>query len=218
MTLTAWDSSRTPTEPIFFTNPAAAEVELISADPRLEAVVVTQGTLTLLADVPDEGAFDAFLAMKIDGNFVTCGFHKGMERQDFLDEVARCLPPGFDVKHATETRSEVLILEITRARSTGGSPEVSFLSTDPSQNFRWQGKNKFTIEGKAARNLSIRSELELSIEGRTVRLVLNGGDQPIATALKLRNALPPQFSALIELPLFSGAEVTVTILRRKASN
>ena len=44
--------------------------------------------------------------------------------------------------------------------------------------------------------------------------MLCGGDQPLATAVRIRQVLPLGYTALIELPLFPGAEVVVTILRR----
>jgi hypothetical protein len=210
---TPTEFERTPTEPFSIGRPDGAVLEVTGSDPRLEVVAV-QGVLTMTADLGDAGAFDAFLALKIDGNFVTFSFHKGMDRQDFLDEIRRGLPPGYELE-LPKSSNRILVIEIVPTPSRGGSPEVGFFCTDPTQRVRFAGKNKFVIEGRAARSLSVRSELDLEIEGRHLRVILQSGDHPIATATRLRSVLPLGYSALIELPLFEGAEVAVTILRRK---
>jgi hypothetical protein len=48
-----------------------------------------------------------------------------------------------------------------------------------------------------------------------VRLPLAGGDFPLATAMRLRAALPKRYTALVELPMVPGGDVTLTILRRR---
>jgi len=209
----ACDASNCPTDPFYFGRPDGARIDLISADPRLEVALGAQGMLTMNGFLADEGPFDSFLAMKIDGNFVTAAFHKGMDKQDF-DELVRCLPPGYQAATPEGSTSEVLIVDVFRTPSRGGSPEVGFTCTDPSQRVRWAGKNKFIIEGRAARSLSIRSELEIELEGRHIKVVIRGGDHPIATAARIRQVLPLGYTAMIELPLFPGAEVVVTVLRR----
>lgn len=208
------DPSQLPTDPFYFGRPDGARIELISADLRLEVAMGPLGVLTMNGFLVDEGPFDAFLAMKVDGNFVTAAFHKGMDREDMFHELQRSLPPGYEIAIPTESQAEVLVVDVFRTKTRGGNPEVGFTCTDPSQRVRWAGKNKFVIEGRVARSLSVRSELELDVEGRKIKVVLHAGDQPIATAARIRQVLPLGYSALIELPLFAGAEVAVTILRR----
>ena len=208
------DPSNRPTDPFYFGRPDGARIDLISADPRLEVMFGAEGMLTMNGFLSDDGPFDAFLAMKIDGNFVTAAFHKGMGKEDFFDEIVRCLPPGYEAATPEGSTSAVLIVDLFRTPHRGGSPEVGFTCTDPGQRVRWAGKNKFIIEGRAARSLSVRSELEIEIEGRRLKVILGSGDHPIATASRIRQVLPLGYTALIELPLFPGAEVVVTILRR----
>lgn len=208
------DPSQLPTDPFYFGRPDGARIELVSADPRLEVAMGAQGMLTMNGFLSDEGPFDAFLAMKVDGNFVTAAFHKGMDKEDMFHALQRSLPPGFEIAAPTGSQSEVLIADVFRTPARGGKPEVGFTCTDPSQRVRFVGRNKFVIEGRVARSLSVRSELEIDVEGRRIKVVLHGGDQPIATAARIRQVLPLGYSALIELPLYAGAEVTVTILRR----
>lgn len=214
MLSTAIDPSTVATDPFYFGRPDGARIELISADPRLEVMFGAEGMLTMNGFLADEGPFDAFLAMKVDGNFVTAGFHKGMDKADFFGELVRCLPPGYRAATPEGSASEVLIVDIFRTPSRGGSLEIGFTCTDPSQRVRWAGKNKFIIEGRAARSLSVRSELEIEVEGKRITIVLCSGDHPIGTAARIRQVLPLGYTALIELPLFPGAEVVVTILRR----
>lgn len=209
-----FDLSNLATDPFYFGRPDGARIDLISADPRLEVMFGAEGMLTMNASLSDDGPFDAFLAMKIAGNFVTAAFHKGMDKEDFFQELVRCMPPGYQCETPEGSTSEVLIVDIFRTPNRGGSPEIGFTCTDPSQRVRWAGKNKFIIEGRAARNLSIRSELEIEVEGRRIKVVLCSGDHPVATASRIRQVLPLGYTALIELPLFPGAEVVVTILRR----
>lgn len=209
------DSSTLSTEPFWFGRPDAAQVEVVGADERLAVMAGARGMLTMNAFLEDDGPFDAFLAMKIDGNFVTAGFHKGMVKEDFLTELVRCMPPGYEALSPEGSQSEVMIVDIVRTPARGGSPEVGFTCTDPSQRVRWAGKNKFVIEGRAARSLSIRSELGIDVEGKRIKVVVNSGDYPIATATRIRQVLPLGYTALIELPLYPGAEVIVTILRRQ---
>lgn len=208
------DPSNVPTDPFYFGRPDGARIVLVSADPRLEVMFGAEGMLTMNGFLSDEGPFDAFLAMKVDDNFVTAAFHKGMDKEDFLHELVRSMPPGYEAKMPVGSMSEVLIVDIIRTVSRGGSPEVGFTCTDPSQRVRWAGKNKFIIEGRAMRSLSVRSELEIDVEGRHIKVMICSGDQPIATALRIRQVLPLGFTAMVELPLFPGAEVVVTILRR----
>ena len=212
----AIDPSTITTEPFSFGRPDAACIEVVSADDRLEVIVAGPGMVTMNGFLADYGAFDAYLAMKIDGNFVTVGFHKGMWREDFLAELVRCMPPGYEVVCSEGSQLEVMILDIVRLPMRGGSPEVGFTCTDASQRVRWVGKNKFRIEGRAARNLSVRSELEIDVEGKRIKVAINSGDHPLATATRIRQVLPLGYTALIELPLYPGAEVIVTILRRQS--
>jgi hypothetical protein len=211
------DLSTIPTEPFAFGRPDAANVEVVSADPRLEVLTGATGMITMLGVLDDSGPFDAFLAMKVDGNFVTAGFHKGMLKEDFLAELGRCMPPGYEALLQPDASvSEVMVVDIIRTPNRGGSPEIGFTCTDPSQRVRWLGKNKFRIEGRAARSLSVRSELEIDVEGKRIKVAINSGDQPLATASRIRQVLPLGYTALIELPLYPGAEVIVTILRRQS--
>lgn len=209
------DPNHLPTEKVAFNQSSSATVEVVSADPRLEARMVGKSILTLLAYVDDEGPFDAFIALKVDGNFLTAGLHKGMDREDMIDELNRCLPMGYEAAARDGSMSEVLIVNILRPQLQSADPEIHFLSTDVAQQFRWMGRNKLRIEGRASYGMSIRSHLELFIEGYRVRLPLAGGDFPITTAKRLREALPKHLSALIELPIFAGGDVTLTILRRR---
>ncbi len=208
------DTSSFSTDPFYFGRPDAARVELISADPRLEAMIGAEGMLILNGYLVDEGPFDAFLAMNVDGNFVTAAFHKGMDKEDFIHELQHSMPPGYEAAVPEGSASEVLIVDLFRTPSRGGNPDVGFTCTDPSQRVRFAGKNKFIIEGRAARSLSVRSELEIEVEGRRIKICLCSGDQPLATAARIRQVLPLGYTAMIELPLYPGAEVVVTILRR----
>lgn len=204
-----------PTEKVEVAPAVAAVVELVSADARLEVQVIARSTLTLLAYVADEGPFDASLAFKVDGNFVTVELHKGMSPSGIVEELERQLPAGYEAAARDHSQSEVLIVTVLRPKNVSENPEVRFLSSDPQQQFRWAGKNKLRIEGRAARGLSMRSHLELYLEGYRVRLPLSGGDFPLSTGMRLRKALPGNYTALIELPMVAGGEVTLTILRRR---
>lgn len=209
------DPQHLPTERVAFNQASHAKVELLGADPRLEARMVGHSLLTLLAYVDDDGPFDAFLALKVDGNFLTLGLHKGMDAEDIVHEVRRCLPPGYEAATREGSLSEVLLINILRPAETRPEPQLHFLATDPAQQFSSVGRNKLVIFGRATREGRLRSHLELFIEGYRVRLPLGAGDFPITTAKRLRDALPKKYSALIELPICAGGEVTLTILRRR---
>jgi hypothetical protein len=207
------DPQHLPTERVAFNQASHARVELVSADKRLEAAMVGYSMLTMLAYVDDAGPFDAFLALKVDGNFITVGLHKGMSRDDIVHELRRCLPLGYEAATREGSLSEVLMVNILRP-AENPDPELRFLSTDGGQQFKPMGRNRLRIEGRATRGQSIRSHLELFVEGYRVRLPLGGGDFPITTAKRLRDALPKKYTALIELPMTAGGDVTVTIRRR----
>jgi hypothetical protein len=192
-----------------------AVVELVKADQRLDVKVVARSTLTLLAFVEDEGPFQAHVAMKVDGNFVTFTVDGGMTSAEMIDAIAQALPPGYEPASRESSQSDVLIVTVLRPPVVQSEPEISFLSTDPSQLFRWEAKNKLRIEGRASMSLSVRSILDVYIEGYRVKLPLSRGDFPLSTANRLREALPEPFAALIELPLVPGGDVTLTILRRR---
>lgn len=205
-----------PTERNDVAPAVAARVEVVSADPRLEAKLVGNSILTLLAYVADEGPFDASLALKVDGTFVTVGLHKGMSGEEMIAAIDLALPAGYQAAAREGSMSEVLIVSVLRPATTATHDlEVSFLATDPGQMFRWAGKNKLRIEGRATKGLQPRSHLELYVEGYRVRLPLAGGDFPLSTAMRLREALPKRYSALVELPIAPGGDVTLTILRRR---
>src|SRR5688500_7279302 len=108
--------SMLPTEVLSFERPEPARLELISCDPRMEAQVVARGTLTLLAYVPDEGPFDAFLAFKVDGNFVSVALHKEMLKDDIFFALSDALPPGYEAA-TSDTQSEVLIVTVLPKRA-----------------------------------------------------------------------------------------------------
>lgn len=209
------DPNHLPTEKVTFTEASHAKVELVSADARLEARMVGSSMLTLLAWVPDDGPFDAWLALKVDGNFVSLALHQGMSGEDIIHEVRRGLPPGYEAATREGSLSDVLMLNILRPEADAPAPMLHFLSTDPEQQFLAVGRNQLRIEGRAARGQAMRSHLELFIEGYRLRLPIADGDFPISTAKRLRDALPKQYSALIGLPLIAGGDVTLTILSRR---
>ena len=209
------DPHHLPTDKVALNQASHATVELLEADRRVEAKMVGFSMLTLLAYVDDDGPFDAYVALKVDGNFVTLALHKGMDADDIVHEVRRCLPPGYDAATRDGSLSEVLLINILRPEETTPEPQLHFLCTDPTQQFSSLGRNKLVIFGRATREGRLRSHLELFVEGYRVRLPLGEGDSPITTAKRLRDALPKKYSALIELPISAGGEVSLTILRRR---
>ena len=209
------DPNHLPTEKVTFSGASHAKVELVTTDARLEARMVGSSMLTLLGWVPDEGPFDAYLALKVDGNFVSLALHQGMSSEDIIHEVRRGLPVGYEVVTREGSLSDVLMLNILRPEAGAPAPQLHFLATDPEQQFFALGRNQLRIEGRAARGLQMRSHLELFIEGYRLRLPLAGGDFPISTAKRLREALPKKYTALIGLPLIAGGDVTLTILSRR---
>jgi hypothetical protein len=194
--------------------PVPAKVEIVSADPRLELSLVAPSTFTLRGALPDEGSFEAFIALKVEGNFVTVGLHQGMLTDDVCTAIRAALPSGIEAT-MEGTASEVIVLTFWRQQNSGNDPEVTFASTDPQQRLRWVSGNKFTISGRAARSLSMRAWVELSIEGRALKVPLNSGEEPLRTAARLRDAMPGGFTALIELPSVAGGDVSVTVLRTR---
>jgi len=209
------DPHYVPTERVLVSQAEGAQVKVVSADARLEVQVVAQSMVTMVGFIADEGPFDASVALKVDGNFITLGLHKGMSREDIVQELERGLPVGYEAVTREDSASDVLLINVLRPQTVSADPEISFLSTDPKQMFRWAGKNKLRIEGRAARGMSMRTHLELYLEGYRVRLPLAGGDFPLATAMRLRGALPKRYAALVELPMIAGGDVTLTILRRR---
>lgn len=213
MVPTAWERSKAPTEKVELGRRDGATLVVTRADSRLEAAVVAQGVLTLNALIGD-GPCDAGLALKVDGNFVTVGFLVGMTKAQLFGALRRCLPPGYEAQ-SLGTENGVLVVSVVRLGAQQGELELEFTCTDPAQRVRWAGPARLRIDGRAARSLSMRSELELRLERHVVRVVLRSGDHPLATAVRLRKALPPSYRALIELPTTKGGEVTVTILRQR---
>jgi hypothetical protein len=210
------DRSQTRTERVEIDPAVPAHVQLMSADKRLEAKIVAKSTLTMLAYVDDDGAFEAHLDLKVDENFVSVVLNKAMNSVDMVEAISKVLPDGYEPATRESSASEVLIVTILRPQEAQQTaPEISFLSTDPHQLFRWVAKNKLRIEGRSAMGLSLRSVIDVYIEGYRVKLPLGRGDFPLTTANRLRDALPNEYSALIELPMVPGGDVTLTILRRR---
>ncbi|MBI3183563.1 MAG: hypothetical protein HYZ28_15610 [Myxococcales bacterium] len=196
--------------------PSAAKLELVSGDPRMEARVVARGTLTLLAYVPDEGPFDAYVALKVDGNFVTVAFHKGLDREGIFQAIRAALPPGFEAATPEGSESEVLIVNVMRLAGSEVAPHVMFASTDPGQRVRRAGRNKLSIDGVATRGFAHPAWIHLSVDGRQIEIPLSGGEGPLETAGLIRRALPGGYTAIIELPLYHGEEVKLTVVRRRS--
>jgi hypothetical protein len=193
-----------------------AVVELMEADPRLEARVVARSTLTLMSRVPDVGPLAAPLVFKVDGSLVTTTLHKGMGAEEIAAAIEHGLPDGYTCAARDSSQSEVMIISVLRpAQVNPKTPELGFMATDPTQMFRWVAKNKLRIEGEASRGLTLRSFIELDLEGHRIRMPLVGGSSPVATALRLRDALPPRYSALLEVPAEPGGDATLTILRKR---
>jgi len=199
-----------------FRRPPTASLELVSVDPRLEAKVVAPGTMTLLGYVPDDGPFDAFLALKVDGNFVTVALHKGMDREGISEAFSSALPPGYEAA-SVDSQSEVLILTVLCVRPrVSNAPAVKFLSNDPAQSLRWVGPNKFTLSGSVSVQQTIRSFVELRIDDKAIKVYLTPGESSLAVANRIRAALPAHFQAILELPLYQEDQVKITVLRRLA--
>jgi hypothetical protein len=209
--------SQIPTEVIELPRPTTAQVEVISADPRMEVRVVLPGTFTLLGYVPVEGEFEAYVAMNVDGNFITVKLDQAMSKEEIFTAFAEALPSGFEAA-TNGTQSEVLILSILRARQrTSMTPHVMFFATDPAQRYLWRARNKICIDGDAAHSSVVASTLQLTVDGHPVKIALLGGENPFETASRIRDALPPGYRALIELPVFGESTVDLTILRRQTA-
>jgi hypothetical protein len=209
------DPSNLRTERVELDGEQHARVDVVMADARLELKVLAGGTLALLAYVKDGGPAEAHCALKIDGNFVTFTMTRGMSGREVMAAVQGCLPPGYQATTRESSQAGVLIVSVLRPEPAPPEPEISFLSTDPDQLFRWAGKNKVRIEGSTSKAFSVRSVLDLSVDGYRVKLPLQRGEEPLSTANRIRDALPKLFSALIELPVSPGGEVTLTVLRRR---
>jgi phage tail sheath gpL-like len=206
------NTSMATSKVLTFQRPTPASLDLVSVDARLEARVVAPGTMTLLSYVPDDGAFDAFLAMKIDGNFVTVALHKQMDREDISEAFSSALPPGYEAA-SVDSQSEVLILTILRVRpQVPSAPPMKLSSSDKAQRLRWVGPSKFTISG----TVSACSFVELTLDDQPLRLTLAAGESALTVAHRLRAALPLHYQAILELPLYQGDQVQVTLLRRVA--
>jgi len=208
------DPSSLPTEKVVSAPGEVARVTIINADPRLEAQVAGHNLLTLLSAVSSGGPHEAFLSLKVDGNFFTCTLTRDMLADDIVAEVVRRMPPGYQAGLRDSSMSDVLIIAISRRRAPV-EPELRFLATDTRQHFSSAGKNRLRIHGCAHGGDALRSHLELYLEGYRLRLPLAGGDSPFTTAQRLRDALPKRYTALIELPHERAGDVTLTILRRR---
>lgn len=210
------NTSMATSKVLAFQRPTTAGLELVSVDARLEARVVAPGTMTLLGYVPDDGAFDAFLAMKVDGNFVTVALHKEMDREGIAEAFSSALPPGYEAA-SIDSQSEVLILTILRVRPrVSNAPSVKFMSNDPAQTLRWVGPNKFTLSGSVSKQQTVRSFVEVIIDEKPLRIYLAAGESSLAVANRIRAALPMHYQAILELPLYQEDQVKITILRRVA--
>ena len=211
------DANDEPTEPVLLEDSDACQVEIVSADERLGAVLVSRGTLALSSTLPDAGAYDAFLALKADGNFFTLAFHKGMGPVEVLTEFQRGVPPGYAVESAGTTSGGVgVVTLLQKASPSARGPRVRFGSSDPSQLVKWAGPNRFTIEGRAARGLTSAAWVQLEVDGeKPVQVQVHGGDTPFATAERIRAALPHGLAAQFEPPKSPDQSVTVTIVRRR---
>jgi hypothetical protein len=205
------DTSEVITEPLTWQRPEPADLALISAAPELEARVVAHGTLTFLGYVPDEAPFTVRLSLKVNDELVAVGFDKSMAKEDMLEALRRALPDGYEAAANEGSQSEVLIVDVFSTQRRR-KPQVFFACTDDTQNVVWAGPNKFVISGAAK---SHASELSLRVGKQLVKVRLNEGDQPIATAHRVRAALPEDLTAIIELPFVEGADVSVTVLSRK---
>src|SRR5439155_17379189 len=98
---------------------------------------------------------------------------------------------------------EVLILSILRLQPRiSSAPQVMFYSTDPAQRFTWRARNKFTIEGVATHTGMVRSFVHLTVDGLPVKFTLNGGENPLAVASRLRAVLPTNYQTIIKLPMY----------------
>lgn len=209
------DPSSLPTERVVPLPGTVARVTIANADPRLEAQVAGHNLLTLLGSVSGEGPYAAFLSLKVDGNFFTCSLNRDMLTDDIVAEIIRRLPPGYQAVIKGSSMSDVIVLAIGKRSRGPVEPELRFLSTDASQHFSSAGINRIRIQGCAEGGESMRSHLELYLEGYRLRLPLAGGDSPFTTAQRLRDALPKRYTALIELPHEHAGDVTLTILRRR---
>ncbi|MHB8876100.1 MAG: hypothetical protein ACYC8T_20610 [Myxococcaceae bacterium] len=199
-----------------FKRPPTARLEVVSADERLEVQAAAPGTLTVLGYLPDDGPFDAFIALKVDGNFVTVAVHKGMSKEDIFDAFSNALPPGYEAATA-DSQSEVLILTVLKVRPrVSGNPTVKFMSNDPAQSLRWVGENKFTLSGSVSRAQTVRSFVEVTVDEKPLRIFLAAGESALAVATRIRAALPSHYQAILELPLYGEDQVKITVLRRVA--
>ena len=213
-TATESELSRVPTDVITIVDEPAT-LQLLSADDRLEAQVVSNGTIAMLGFVAEApGAKPAVLALKVDANFVSVSLAPGLQHQHLTEQLRDALPQGYELARLPGSSPDVLILKIVRRHPVAAEPLIEFKCDDPGQCFIWAGNNRLQISGACAHGPN-RASLALTIDGKRLGLWLMPGDLPITTALRLRDALPARYSALVELPHAEGGDVSITILARR---
>lgn len=205
------DDSDPITEPITWTRPEPAELRIIGASRELEARVVAPGTITFLGYVPDEAPFTVGVSLKVNEHLVALNFDKTMAKEEMLEAFRKALPEGYEVAGNEGSQSEVLIVDVFNTVTLRPQP-MHFACTDERQFMVWAGANKFIVTGKVAGK---KSCLSLKVGKQVVKVNLSEGDQPIATANRVRAALPDDLTAIIELPFTDGSDVSVTVLSKK---
>ncbi|MEW6433674.1 MAG: hypothetical protein AB1730_19380 [Myxococcota bacterium] len=188
----------------------AADVQVLSASASVEVSELTTGTLLMRVardGVAARGPF-ATVSLRVDHTFVSVSLPLLLGVDALKATLQEALPDGYVplLSHG----GDAIILTVLRT-VTHRQPDVFCTSRDARQRVRRTGPNRFTLRGNARGH----SRLVLRVDGQAWRLALEAGERPLDVAERLRAALQPRWTALLDASTEPGGPVSVTVLPRR---
>lgn len=188
----------------------AADVQVLSASASLDISELTTGTLLLrvVRDGPAARGPFATVSLRVDHSFVSVHLPLLLGVDALQATLQDALPEDYValVSHG----GDAIVLTVLRT-AVPRVPDVFCTSRDATLRARRSGPNRFTLRGRARGH----SHLVLRVDDQAWRLALLAGETPLEVAERLRDALRPNWTVLLDASTDPGGPIELSVLPRR---
>lgn len=213
----------TPTRPVVAA-PRSSAIKMSSNDPTQQVEKLSSSQFKLSGVGSNRGTKPSVLTVTVGGKTIRVPINGGQNPGKTAALLQNSLPPTHEMEFRLTHRhlSSDVIIDI-RKKPAGKIPNVTVQGNDPVQRLTSLARNKFEISGIASNNGIIQSFVNVTVDGKSAKVLLNGGETTEATAKKIAAALPKGYKATVArnpFPPYARVDVrawpvTVTITRTK---
>lgn len=187
-----------------------ADVRVLSTSGSLDVSELTTGTLLLRVARDGAAARGPFatVSLRVDQSFVSVHLPLVLGVDALQATLQEALPDDYValVSHG----GDAIVLTVLRT-VTPRLPDVFCTSRDATLRVRRTAANRFLLRGRTHGH----SQLVLRVDEKAWKLALLPGETPLEIADRVRDALGPDWAALLDASTEDGGPVELSVLPRR---